>query len=160
MMTDEELVDKIKSGDFDRKQLENLYANALERDRDSIAEAAKAALQEVDPRSYKRKYIKPIKDKVAQIVGDIATAEGWDELGDNAVSNGIKSSAALVSGENIAESSFSYKHPSWKKASTFYVTQADEESAVGYKVLPHNAEEQTVDTREEAIVLFKQAIKV
>ena len=67
MMTDEELVDKIKSGDFDRKQLENLYANALERDRDSIAEAAKAALQEVDPRSYKRKYIKPIKDKVAQI---------------------------------------------------------------------------------------------
>ena len=75
-MTDEELVDKIKSGDFDRKQLENLYANALERDRDSIAEAAKAALQEVDPRSYKRKYIKPIKDKVAQIAGDIATAEG------------------------------------------------------------------------------------
>ena len=160
MMTDEELVDKIKSGDFDRKQLENLYANALERDRDSIAEAAKEALQEIDPRSYKRKYIKPIKDKVAQVAQDIAAAEGWNEWEDNAVNNAIKSSSALVSGEDIAESSFSYKHPSWKKASTFYVCQADEESEMRYKVLPHNSEEQTVDTSEEAVVLFKKAIKV
>ncbi|MFT5610850.1 MAG: hypothetical protein ACI9WC_003653 [Arenicella sp.] len=160
MMTDEELVDKIKAGDFDRKQLENLYANALERDRDSIAEAAKAALQEVDPRSYKRKYIKPIKDKVAQIAGDIATAEGWGDWEDNAASNGIKSTGALISAEEIAESCLSYKHPSWKKASLFYVSQADEESAVRYKVTPHNSEEQVVATEEEAIALFSQAIKV
>ena len=160
MMTDEEWLDKIRAGDFDRKQLENLYVNALEHDREVIAVAAKEALKEVDPRSYKAKFIKPIKDKIDQIAKEIAAAEGWGDWEDNMLGNGIKTGGAISSGDEIAESYFSYKHPSWKKASHFFVSQAEEESSVRYKVMPHNSEEHIVDTSEEAIALFKKAIKV
>ena len=160
MITDEEFVNKIKSGEFDSKQLENLFTNAVERDRDIIAVAAKDALREVYPRAYKAKFVKPIKDKVSQIAKDIAAEQEWGDWEDNALSNGIKTGGAVSNGSEIAESYFSYKHSTWKKAAHFCVSQADEESEVKYKVTPHNSEEQVVDTAEEAIALYKKAIKV
>ena len=159
MMTDEEMVNKINAGDFDRNQLVNLYRNALARDREEIADAAKTTLKELDPRFYKTQFIKPIKDNVAKVAGKIANAEGWANWEENTIANGIKAGAEMTSGEQVAQSCFAYKRKGWKKASIFCVSQLDEESPIRYTVTAHNSEAQTVNTSEEAIPLFEEAIK-
>ena len=159
MMTDEEMVNKIESGEFDRNQLLNLYKNALARDRDEIADAAKITLRELDPRFYKSQFIKPIKDNIVKIIEKITNAEGWAACEENVAAKGIKAGAEMTSGDQVAQSCFSYKRKGWKKASIFCLSQKDETSEIKYTVTPHNAEAQTVDTSEEAIELFKAAIK-
>ena len=158
MMTDEEMVNKIKAGDYDREQLVNLYRNALNHDRDEIADTAIATLKELDPRFYKSQFIKPIKDNIARIANKIATAERWADWEENAVANGVKAGAEMTSGAQVAQSCFSYKVKGWKKASIFSVSQKDEESPIQYTVTAHDADAQTVDTSREAIALFKEAM--
>jgi len=155
----DKIVKRIEAGEYDRKQLENLYSNAERLGRDEILSAAKAALKELDPRSYSKRFVKPIRDKVQQITTEIAESEGWANWDNNNVDNGVKVGGPMMRGEELAEFYFSYRHPSWKRASYFVVFQSDEKSSVQYKVKSYNGEELIVDTSEEAIELYRDAIR-
>ena len=151
------IIDNIKAGKYDRKKLENLYSNAERLNRDDILLAAKVALKDIDARSYSKRFIKPIRDKVKQIATEIAESEGWASWDDNNVENGIKAGGPMLKGEELAEFYFSYRH--WKRASYLVVFQSEEESTVQYKVAPHNSDQIIVNTSEEAIQLFRNAIR-
>jgi len=155
----DKIIEKITAGGYDRKQLENFCSNAERLGRDDILSVAKAALKEQDPRSYTKRFVKPIKDKIQQIAAEIAESEGWANWENNKVDNGIKVGGPMMRGEELAEFYFSYRHPSWKRASYFVVFQSDEKSSVQYKVKPYNGEELIVDTSEDAIKLYRAAIK-
>ena len=68
----EKIIENIRSGKYDRKELENLYANAERLSKTAIMLAAKDALKEIDGRSYSQRFVKPIRDKVEKITVDIA----------------------------------------------------------------------------------------
>lgn len=155
----DKIIENIKAGKYDRKELENLYSNAERLGREEILSVVKDALKEIDSRSYSKRFVKPIRDKVQQITIDIAGSEGWANWENNKVGNGIKVGGPMMNGEELAEFYFSYRHPSWKKASYLAVFQHDEESSVQYKVKAHDGEQKTVNTSEEAIELFRKAIK-
>jgi hypothetical protein len=155
----EKIIKDIKAGKYDRKELENLYANAERLGRNEILSVAKEALREIDSRSYSKRFVTPIKDKVQEIAKEIAASEGWANWVDNKVRNGIKVGGAMLSGEELAEFYFSYRHQSWKSASYLAVFQHDEQSTVQYKVKSHDSELNIVNTSEEAIELFRYAIK-
>ena len=155
----EKIFENIKAGKYDRKELENLYSNAERLGREDILSVVKDALKNIDSRSYSKRFVKPIKDKVQQIANEIAESEGWANWEDNKVGNGIKVGGPMLNGEQLAEFYFSYRHPSWQRASYLAVFQHDEESTVQYKVKPHDSERQIVNTSEEAIELFRYAIK-
>ena len=155
----EKLIESIESGKYDRKELENLYSNAEQRGRDDILLVVKEALKDVDSRSYSKRFVKPIRDKVKQIANEIIESEGWANWDDNKVGNGVKVSGSMMNGEELAEFYFSYRNPSWKRSSALAVFQHDEESTVQYKVRAHDSERIIVNTSEEAIELFRNAIK-
>ena len=153
------IIENIKAGKYDRKELENLYSNAERLGRDEIILVVKEALKEIDSKSYSKRFVKPLRDKVEQITTDIAESEGWANWGNNKVGNGVKAGGPMINGEELAEYYVSYRHPSWKRASYLVVFQHDENSPVQYKVKPHDSEQQIVNTSEEAIELFRNAIK-
>ena len=155
----EKLIGKIKSGKFDRKELENLYSNAALRGRDDILLVVKEALKDIDSRSYSKRFVKPICDKVEQITNEIVEAEDWGNWRDNKVGNCVKVGGPMMNGEELAEFYFSYRNASWKRASYLAVFQHDEESPVQYKVKAHDSEQKIVNTSEEAIELFRNAIE-
>ena len=154
----EKIVNNIKAGKFTRKELENLYSNAERLGRMEILASAKDALRLIDSRSYSKRFVKPIRDKIQQITNDIITAEGWANWDDNNVGNGVKVGGPMMNGEELAEFYFSYRHSTWKRSSYLVVFQHDEESSVQYKVKAHDAEQVIVDNSEEAIRLFANAI--
>ena len=155
----EKLIESIKSGKYDRKELENLYSNAEQRGRDDILVVAKEALKDIDSRSYSKRFVKPIRDKIQKIANEIIESESWANWEDNKVGNGIKVSGSMMNGEELAEFYFSYRNPSWKRSSSLAVFQHDEESPVQYKIRAHDSERIIVNTSEEAIELFRNAIK-
>jgi len=155
----DKIIENIKAGKYDRKELENLYSNAERLGRDEIISVVKEALKEIDSRSYSKRFVKPLRDKVEQITNDIAESEDWANWDNNKVGNGVKVGGPMMNGEELAEFYFSYRHPSWKRASYLAVFQHDENSPVQYKVKAHDSEQQIVNTSEEAIELFRNAIK-
>ena len=155
----EKIIQRIRAGEFSRKELENLYANAERLERTEILEAAKEALKEIDSRSYSKRFIKPIRDKVQEITEEIADTNNWAKWQNNKVGNGVKAGGAMLNGEELAEFYFSYRHPSWKRASYLAVFQHDQDSAVLYKVQAHDGEQVIVETSDKAIELFRNAIK-
>ena len=152
------ILENIKAGTYSRKELENLYSNAERLGHLDILQAAKEALKAVDARSYAKRFVKPIKDKVEEIAKDIAHSQNWANWENNKVGNGIKPGGPMLNGEELAEFYFSYRHPSWKRSSYLAVFQHDEESPVMYKVMAHDGEQQIVETGEKAIELFRNAI--
>ncbi|MCG7867297.1 MAG: hypothetical protein JAY74_13155 [Candidatus Thiodiazotropha taylori] len=156
----DKIIQKIEDGGYSLKELENLYSNAEDRGRIDIMDAVKKSLKQIDHKSYSRKYIKPIRDKIKHIAIEIAEAEGWAQWRDNIVNNGIKAGGPMLRGDEIAEYYFSYRHPSWKRSVYFVVFQIEENSAVQYKIVFHNHDEIVVDTSEEAISLFRDAISI
>jgi len=154
----EKIIKKIKDGEFSRKELENLYSNAERLGRAEILTAAKEALKDIDSRSYSRRFIKPIRDKVQEITQEIVNTNNWAIWENNKVGNGVKAGGAMLNGEELAEFYISYRHPSWKRASYLAVFQHDEESSVMYKVRAHDGDEVIVDTSEKAMELFSNAI--
>jgi hypothetical protein len=155
----EKIIQSIKAGRYNRGELENLYANAERLGRNDILAAAKEALKAIDQRSYSKRFVKPIRDKVQQIATDIARTEGWGNWEGNEVGNGIKVSGSMMNGEELAEFYFSYRRAPWKSASYLAVFQHDEQSTVQYKVGSHDTEQIIINTSEEAITLFRNAIK-
>lgn len=155
----DKIVENIKAGNYDRKELENLYSNAERLGRSEILSAVKNAMKKIDSRSYSKRFVKPIRDKVQEIVTDIAESQKWADWQDNKVGNGVKVGGPMMNGEELAEFYFSYRHPTWKRASYLAVFQHDEESSVQYKVKAHNAEQKIVNTSEEAIEIFRKAIE-
>ena len=155
----EQLIEKIKSGKFDRKKLENLYSNAEQRGRDDILSVVKDALKDIDSKAYRKKFVKPIRDRVEQITNEIVEAEDWGNWKDNEVENGVKVGGPMRTGDELVEFYFSYRNASWKRASYLAVFQHDEESPVQYKVKAHDSEQKIVNTSEEAIGLFRNAIE-
>ncbi|GBL04790.1 hypothetical protein [Glaciecola sp. KUL10] len=155
----DKIVEGIKSGKYDRKQLENLYSNAERLERTELIPFIKEGLKELDSRSYSKRFVKPIRDKVKSIAEEIANSEGWGNWRSNKVGNGIKAGGEMLNGELLAEFYFSYKHESWKRSSYLSVFQKNEDSTVRYTVHSHNKDMVTVDTSNEAIELFKEAIK-
>ncbi len=153
------IVENIKAGKYNRKELENLHSNAERLGHLDILKVAKEALREIDVKSYAKRFVKPIKDKIQEITQDIASSENWATWETNQVGNGIKPGGAMLKGEELAEFYISYRHPSWKKASYLAVFQHDEESSVMYKVRAHDGEQQIVETSEKAIELFRDAVK-
>lgn len=154
----ETLVEQIKAGRFNRKELENLYANAERLGRAEVQAAAKEALRQIDSRSYAKRFVKPIKDKVEEIAVELATANGWTDFAENAVGNGVKPGGEMLKGVELAEFYISYRKPHWKRAAYLSVFQRDEQDAVRYKVSAHDGEEAIVDTSDEAVTLFKRAV--
>ena len=155
----EKIIEKIGAGKYSRKELENLYSKAERLGQVEIFAAAKDALKEVDSRSYSRRFVKPIKDKVQEITQEIADSNNWAKWEDNKVGNGVKPGGSMLNGKNLAEFYISYRHPSWRRALNLVVFQHDENSSVLYRVKAHDGEEVTVETSEKAIELFSNAIK-
>ncbi|NOI03293.1 hypothetical protein F0241_19580 [Vibrio kanaloae] len=155
----EKIISNIKSGKYDRKELENLYSNAQRLDRKSLIPFIKVALKELDSRSYSKRFVKPIREKVKEIAMEIAESEGWAKWDNNRVGNGVKPGGDMINGELLAEFYFSYKHESWKKSSYLAVFQREENSTVEYAVEAHNQDVITVNSAEEAIQLFNHALK-
>ncbi|TYK66021.1 hypothetical protein [Colwellia echini] len=120
----------------------------------------KESLKELDSRSYSKRFIKPIREKVKEIAMEIAESENWANWEDNKVSNGVKTGGKMLNGEFLAEFYFSYKHDSWKKSSYLAVFQRDESSAAGYTIQAHDQELVSVFSSEEAIKLFHDAIQI
>ena len=155
----EKIIESIKAGKYDHKELANLYANAERLGEREVLSVAKSALKELNTRAYAKLFVKPVRDKVQKIIAQIAAAEGWASWEDNAVANGIRAAAPMTNGVELAEYSFSYRGPSWKSTSTLSVFQHDEESAVQYKVKSRHGESSVVNSSEEAAELFRNAIK-
>ncbi|MDE8602296.1 hypothetical protein M3I01_005045 [Marinomonas sp. RSW2] len=155
----DKMIEDIKSGKYDRKQLENLYSNAERLNRTDLIPIIKESLKELDSRSYSKRFVKPIRDKVKEIAMEIAESENWANWENNKVGNGVKPGGEMLNGELLAEFYFSYKHDSWKKSSYLAVFQREENSAVGYTVQAHDQELVTVYSSEDAIKLFHSAIK-
>ena len=153
------IVEKIKAGKFSRKELENLYSNAKRLGRDEILREAKGALKALDLQSYVKRFVKPIKDRVKKIAEKLADDNHWAAWEDNRSGNGVRAGGAMLNGEELAEYYFSYKHEGWEKPSYLAVFQHDEESTVMYKIGPHDGDQSVVDTSEQAIRLFEEAIK-
>ena len=155
----EKIIESIRAGKYDHKELANLYANAERLGRKEVLPVAKEALKELNSRTYAKLFVKPIRDKVQKIISEIAAAEGWANWENNAVVNGIKAGAPMTNGAELAEYCFSYRDPSWKSTSTLAVFQHDEQSAVQYKVKSRKGGNSVVGSREEAIELFRDSIK-
>ena len=155
----DKIIENIKAGKYSRKELENLYSNAERLGRGDVLSAAKDALKEIDSRSYSIRFVKPIRDKVEQIARDIAESENWSNWEDDKVGNGIKVGGPMMNGGQLAEFYFSYRNQAWKRASYLAVFQHDEESPVQYKIKAHDSEQVIANTSEEAIELFRDAIK-
>lgn len=153
------IIDKIRAGGFSSRELENLCANAERLGRDEILKEAKGSLKERDIKSYLKRFIKPIRDKVKRITEELANENNWAAWENNKVGNGIRPSGAMSNGHELAEFYFSYRHEGWKKASYMAVFQHDEDSAVMYKIWPHNGDQSIVETSENAVSLFNEAIK-
>lgn len=155
----EKIIANIKLGKYGRKELENLYSNAEKNGLKDILNAAKEALKEIDSRSYSKRFVKPIRDKVQQITIEIIESEGWANWENNKVGNGVKVGGPMMNGEELAEFYFSYRHESWKRASYLAVFQHSEERPVQYKVKAHNTDQQIVNTSEEALNCFVMQLK-
>ncbi len=155
----EKILVNIKAGIYSRKELENLYSNAERLGHLDVLQAAKEALKQVDSKSYAKRFVKPIKDKIEEIAKEIAQSQNWANWGNNKVGNGIKPGGPMLNGDELAEFYFSYRHPSWKRSSYLAVFQHDEESPILYKVMAHDGEQQIVETSEKAIELFRNAIR-
>ena len=84
----QKIIDKIRTGEFSSKELENLYSNAKRLGRDEILKEAKGALKERDLRSYVKKFIKPIRGKVKRIAEELANENDWALWENNKVGNG------------------------------------------------------------------------
>jgi hypothetical protein len=156
----DKILNNIKAGQYDRKELENLYANAERLGRVEILTAAKQALKQLDERAYTKRFLKPIRDKIEALTTEIAADEGWLDWENNQVGNGVKVGGAMIRGEELAEYYVNYRHPSWKRSAYFVVFQHDEDSPVRYKIDPTLGEPVIVDTSAEAIRTFKEAIDV
>lgn len=156
----DKMIEDIKSGKYDRKQLENLYSNAERLSRIDLIPIIKESLNGLDSRSYSKRFFKPIRDKVEAIAREIAESENWANWEGNKVGNDVKPGGKMRAGELLAEFYFSYKHDSWKKSSYLAVFQQDENSSVGYTVQAHDKELVTVYSSEEAIKLFHSAINI
>jgi len=154
----QKIIDKIRTGEFSSKELENLYSNAKRLGRDEILREAKGALKERDLRSYVKKFIKPIRNKVKRIAEELANENNWAVWENNKVGNGIRPGDTMLNGQELAEYYFSYRHAGWKNASYLAVFQHDEDSAVMYKIWPHDGNQSIVETSEKAVSLFKEAI--
>lgn len=155
----EKILENIKAGKYGRKELENLYSNAERFDRLDILMAVKEALKEIDSKSYTKRFVKPVRDKIQEIIQELVSSENWAQWENNKVGNGIKPGGPMLNGEELAEFYISYCHPSWKKSSYLAVFQHDEESPVLYKIRAHDGEQQIVETSEKAIELFRETIK-
>ena len=155
----EKLIESIRAGKYDHKELANLYANAERLGRKEVLSVAKEALKVSNSRTYAKLFVKPIRDKVQKIIGDIAAAEGWANWENNAAVNGIRAGAPMTNGTELAEYCFSYRDPSWKSTSTLSVFQHDENSEVQYKVKSRRGGNSVVSSCEEAIELFRDSIK-
>ena len=154
----QKIIDKIRTGEFSSKELENLYSNAKRLGRDEILKEAKGALKERDLRSYVKKFIKPIRGKVKRIAEELANENDWAMWENNKVGNGVRPGDTMLNGQELAEYYFSYRHAGWKKASYLAVFQHDD-STVMYKIWPHDGDQSIVETSEKAVSLFKDAIR-
>ena len=154
----QKIIDKIRTGEFSSKELENLYSNAKRLGRDEILREAKGALKERDLRSYVKKFIKPIRSKVKRIAEELANENNWAVWENNKVGNGVRPGDTMLNGQELAEYYFSYRHAGWKKASYLAVFQHDEDSTVMYKIWPHDGDQSIVETSDKAVSLFKEAI--
>ena len=156
----DKIIENMKSGKYERKELENLYFNAIRLGRNDIEVAAKEALKEKDIKYYSKRFVNPIKDKVLQIITEIAETENWANWDNNKISNGIKTGGAVNKTGELVEFHFAYRRAPAKKTSCFSVFQRDEESAVQYKVKPHASEDEKIfSSSKEAIELFREDIK-
>lgn len=155
----EKIIESIKAGKYDHKELANLYVNAERLGRKEVLPVAKEALKELNSRAYAKLFVKPVRDKVQKIIGEIAAAEGWANWEDNAAANGIRAGAPMTNGAELAEYCFSYRGPSWKSTCSLAVFQHDEQSAVQYKVKSRTGGQNIVNTSAEATELFRDAIK-
>lgn len=124
----DKMVDDIKSGKYDRRQLENLYSNAERLNRTDLIPIIKESLKELDSRSYSKRFVKPIRDKVKEIAMEIAESEHWANWVNNKVGNGVKPRGEMLNGELLAEFYFSDKHDSLKKYSYLALFQREESS--------------------------------
>lgn len=157
-MTDK-ILEKIRAGGYDRAQLERLYSNAVRLGNAEIEVAAKAALKDLDPISYGRRFERPIKVKVESIAKDLARENGWEEFPNNHVGNGVKAGGRMRNGEVLADFYFSLRKAEWKRSAGLSVSQKDEASTVQYRVWTHDGAQWVVDTGAEAVELFKSAIR-
>ncbi|GMG88762.1 hypothetical protein [Biformimicrobium ophioploci] len=155
----EKILSNIRENKYDRKELEKLLSNAERLGRKEIAVAVKESLKEVDSRSYSKRFVKPIRDKIKQIAHDIMENEGWGNWADNKVGNGVKTGGLMLNGEVLAEFYFSYRAPDWKSSSYLAVVQETEESAVHYTVKKRSEDTVKVFNSVEAIELFHSALK-
>ncbi|WP_206997970.1 hypothetical protein [Microbulbifer salipaludis] len=157
-MTDK-IIQNIRENKYDRNELEKLLSNAERLNREDIIEAVKESLQEIDPRSYSKRYVKPIREKVKGIAEEIMNSQGWGAWPENLVGNGVKAGGPMMNGEVLAEFYISYKKEGWKNSSYLAVVQPDEESVVHYMVKKHGEEGQIVYTSSEAIEFFAAALE-
>ncbi len=156
----ETILEKIASGGFDSKQLDNLYSNAERLGRKEIMAAAKSALKALDARFYSKRFVKPIREKVERIAKSIAGSEGWAAWPDNVVANGIKPGGAMLNGKELAEFYLAYRNPKWTRPANLTVFQHDEQSTVLFKITAPTGEEAVFENSSDAIDRFRAAVAV
>lgn len=153
------MMQKLAENKYSKRELTNLLSNAEKRGRVDIIPAIKESLKVVDKRSYSVRYVKPIREKVQEIVAEIASENEWGKWSENGVSNGVKPGGEMINGELLAEYYISFKKKGWKKSAYLSVYQRDERSMVGYAVqTPTENEYKIYESSEEAIYAFKAAL--
>lgn len=155
------MMDKLAENKYSKRELTNLLSNAEKLGRVDVIPAIKESLKVVDKRSYSVRYVKPIREKVEEIVTEIASENEWGKWSENAVSNGVKPGGEMINGELLAEYYISFKKKGWKKSAYLSVYQRDEKSMVGYAVqTPTESEYKIYESSEEAIYAFKATLSL
>lgn len=166
------MVKDIEDGRYNQKELENLYNNSktkmelvnttdTEKQNCKIVQlAAKDALRALGNKAYKIHFIKPIREKLEELMHQITNENNWRRFDNNHVKNGVKIGGDMIRGDVVAQYYISYRKSDWKRSIYLSVTQDNEDTGVYYKVtFPDLSEEVRTFDKEEAVQLFKNYVE-
>lgn len=168
----QKIVKDIEDGKYNQKELEALYKNAeVEIKKPNIGEermrncriiqlAAKDGLRALGNKAYKIRFIKPIREKLEELMHQITIENNWIWFDNNQVKNGVKIGGDMIRGDVVAQYYISYRKSDWKRSIYLSVTQDNEDTGVYYKVtFPNLDEEVRTFNKEEAMQLFKNYVE-
>lgn len=168
------IVKDIEDGKYDQKALEALYKNAeTEMKKRDVSEermqnckviqlSAKDGLRTLGNKAYKIRFIKPIREKVEELMHQITIENNWMRFENNHVKNGVKIGGDMIRGDVVAQYYISYRKLGWKRSIYLSATQEseNESSGVYYRIaFPDLDEEVRTFNKDEAVQLFKDYVE-
>lgn len=157
------IVEKIKSGKYSEKELNNFYENAKkEASYHQILEASFSQLCTDYPTSKIVKiHVKNQKVKLENSIKHIMQTNHWDQLTDNIADVRVVTGGRIIDGTAFANYYFRYKQEGWKRSMYFSITQQTSTSQPFFNIkLIDEAEEHIFQSLVEAENFFNAQLKL